>query len=190
MACHGSRGVDGGSGPVERQSIVELVTARRLCWLGVTAVLLLVHSTCVGGFSPVFQRDTPISPNEAERALEQAFALFLIPVVERHPNGRVRSGPFDPEHVWGVLTWDRISCGADDSVDGRLRPTPKGFEIVVTIRNRRQAGTRVDLDGFGQILSDKGEKIPCRLRGDFAKSILAVLPAEFRGWGPPDPQPD
>ncbi len=152
--------------------------------------LLLLLGGCLGGLSRVYQEDTPLSPNDAERALERAFAEYQIPVVERNPNGRVRSGPFDPRQVWGGLAVERITCGADESADGRLRPTPEEFEIVATIRTRHQAGTRVDLDGYGNIRSEEGNKIPCRLTGAFANSILSAIPGSFRGWGdgPPDPR--
>ena len=148
---------------------------------GVLPALLV--GGCIGGFSQVYQEDTPLSPNDAERFLESAFATFQIPVLERSPNGRVRSGTFDPQQVWGSLALDRVFCGANDSVDGRLHPGPDEFEIVATIRTRHQAGTRVDLDGFGYILSDEGKKIHCHLKETFANSILAAMPTSFRGWG-------
>jgi hypothetical protein len=148
---------------------------------GVFSALLV--GGCLGGFSQVYQEDTPLSPNDAERSLKSAFATFQIPVLERSPNGRVRSGTFDPQQVWGSLALDRVICGADESVDGKLHPVPDEFEIVATIRTRHQAGTRVDLDGFGHILSEEGKKISCRLRETFANSILAAMPTSFRGWG-------
>ena len=148
---------------------------------GVFSALLV--GGCLGSLSQVYQEDTPLNPNDAERSMESAFASFQIPVLERSPDGRVRSGTFDPERVWGSLALDRVSCGADESVDGRLHEVPDEFEIVATIRTRHQAGTRVDLDGFGHILSEEGKKIPCKLRENFAHSILAAMPGSLEGWG-------
>jgi hypothetical protein len=132
-------------------------------------------------FSPVFQQDTPLSANDAERAMERAFAQYQIPVLESLPNGMVRSGSFSPEEAWGGLAMDRIRCGADESGDPRSYRLPETFEVIARIRTRHQAGTRMDLDGHGKTLSDDGKSLPCTLTGSFAHAVLAAIPGSYRG---------
>lgn len=155
----------------------------RIRTLGMGGLLsTIVCMGCLAGISPLFQEDTPLSANDAERALEMAFAQHQIPVLERSPDGRVRSGPFNPEEAWGGLAMDRITCGADQLADRRSYRLPEEFEVMARIRTRHQAGTRVDLDGHGQTHTN-GEKTPCTLTRSFASSILAAIPGNYRGRG-------
>ena len=143
-------------------------------------VLSSVLSGCLGGISPVRQIDTGLQPNNAERILERTFVRLQIPLAEKAMNGRVRSGSFDPQQVWGSLTASRVSCEAGQKGDARMAPEPYELEINATVRSRSRAGTRIDLDSFGWGRGPDGHPVRCFLKEGFAQEILAGVRSDDR----------
>ena len=148
-------------------------------WRKASVVLTFSIVSCISALGPLQEVRTLLEPTEAERLLENLFAGFLIPVLERIPNGRVRSGAFDPSRTWGRLTQERIRCGAGENVDPLTQPDPVELTIQVTIRRRSTASeTRIQLESFGFALDSDGEKVNCRLSNSFASSLLSAVPAQ------------
>jgi len=142
---------------------------------------LLVLAACAGQFSPLPQVRTYLPPNDAERGLERTFEAWAIPVAEHALDGRVRSGRFDPNRVWGVQVEDRVSCASLGDADGSPRARPTELEVIATIRVNGKFGTRVELESYGRGTTPEGESVSCHLTSTTADGILASLPAPRTG---------
>jgi len=123
---------------------------------------------------------TSLSPNEAERRVELSYQHYQIPVVERSPDGRVRSGRFDPDAVWGVMADDRIVCGMTEETDDRGRIKPTELEVLVTVHTRTAAGTQLSIESYGRGRTVDEEEVRCRLTREFSMEILASGQASWR----------
>jgi hypothetical protein len=135
---------------------------------------------CVGSFSTLYQLGTDLSPNEAERRIELAFQSHQIPLLEKNPDGRVRSGRFDPDEVWGGTAEEKMVCGEPEENEERGRIEPTELEVLVTIHARGTAGTQLSIESYGKGRRANGEEVPCRLEPELSVAILASARASRR----------
>ena len=115
-----------------------------------------------------------LTPRDAERRLEAAFAAQGLPVAEHAVNGRVTTGRFRPHDVWpGALT-SRVTCSGSD---GTAPPASiEWVEVVATVREAASRGTRVEVESYGRGRDGKGRSVSCRLDEGTMEALLSVVP--------------
>lgn len=136
---------------------------------------------CVGTLSPIGRVATYLSARDAERRLEEMFAAYQIPVKEHTPDGRVNSGRFDPNGLWGSSVESRVQCGPGDH-ERSVRVDY--LEVIGTIRQSASGSARVEVESYGAGRGAGGKEYPCRLNQATVDAILKGLPERGRPRSP------
>lgn len=146
---------------------------RRLSPAGIVPVVLLTSAGWgCGSASLIHQAHAALPPNEVERRVEEAFTLHAIPVAERTPDGRVRSGTFDPVQTWGAQAAAKTSCGVSALAGSGSRAVAFRLEVLATVRSNRRAGSRVAVESYGRGRTPEGTEVPCALSESVVEAIL------------------
>lgn len=147
------------------------------------AIVPTLAAAACGSMSPTSQVLVPEPPNSVERRVEQAFATYGIPVTERAPDGRVHSGAFDPQSVWGAVSGERVSCGVEGMSGSGSQAVPFRLEVMATLRTNRQQGTRVVIESYGRGRRPDGSEVRCRLDPTVVEGLLGAVAGTRPGWG-------
>lgn len=141
---------------------------------------------CAGAFSPVQQVTTYLPARDAEQRLEQAFTSLGLPVIERARDGRVRTGRFDPETVWGGRTSDYLVCGRGGDDDPGAHDIR--LEVIGLVRESASRPVRVEIESYGTGRNEKSQEIPCRLDDSAVDTLLSSIPHQDSRVGERQPR--
>ncbi len=101
------------------------------------------------------------------------FAQYQIPVAERRPDGRVRSGTFLVEEVWDrFMVADRVYCDGD--AEGNTLAFNSRIRMSVLLR---ASDGRIVLSSEGRTVEvpEGGKAVRCRLSEPFVDELLTAI---------------